>query len=654
MGREKNVGEVSAATIGDFDPEWYRSQYPDVDMLRMDPADHFERYGARLGRLGKPGGSHQKHAAAAKPWNKLPVGGEGGDPIDIRDFCKKEWARYRRRKEVLNLLTRPDLPKVTVVMTSHNAEDTVEAAVQSMLMQSYPNLEVVICDDASTDRTWSVLQALEVQTGSAVRAIRLARNSGTYLAKNIAIKEAKGDFILFQDSDDYSHAHRVACQIEPLIDDETLIATRTKYARFNPDNFSVIAREGDFAKLGLITLCVRRRVFDEIGFFDAVRKAGDDEWFRRLRHLCGSHSVQDLPVSLYNAELRPNSLIADMVTVRADGSIGQSSSKSRRAYVSIFSKRLEENGSKPDWYRSNFPPVPNKAQQAYPPEIAAITPSRAPVIGAVCSIPSRIGAFEKVIERLLPQVDELHVYLDKYARIPDFLSSKKVEIYRSENYDIDFRDNAKFLMFDQCKKRFPEGFYYFTFDDDIVYPHDYVRHLIAGIDEFDRSAVVGVHGVLLVENPQKYSRQRVVFHFSADDLANPVLVNNLGTGTVGFWSGAFDKIAPEAWGAGGMVDIEFSVLARQMGVPMVCIQRHAGWLASGELAEDDVPLFRENKKKEGVIRDKLAAAKPWGYEGIEKSLQKLNNSTAEKLEKLLPRFRDELYVSRFFQRMRRK
>lgn len=638
----------AGAVRDDFDPDWYRKQYPDVDMLRMDPADHFDRYGQRLGRVGKPSGVVGPATEAA------PTEPQSSAPIDVRVFCDKQWAQYRRRKQVLEMLTRQDLPMVTVVMTSHNAEDTVEAAVNSILMQSYPNLEVVICDDASSDRTWSILKSLEVQTGRSVRSIRLAKNSGTYLAKNIAIKEARGDFILFQDSDDYSHAHRVACQVEPLLDDHTLIATRTKYARFNPDTFNIIQREGHSAKLGLITLCVRRRIFDDIGFFDSVRKAGDDEWFRRLKHLCGTHSILDLSVSLYNAELRPNSLIADMVTVKADGSINQSSSKSRRNYVALFSKRHEDRGQNRDWFRANFPPVPSKAVELYPDDIAAISHTRPLIIAAVCSIPKRVGAFEIVVDRILPQVDELHVYLDKYESVPDFLSSDKIKIYRSEDYSIDFRDNAKFLAYDSLKAKYPNGFYYFTFDDDIVYPHDYVRHLISGIETYDRAAVIGVHGALLVEKPARYSRQRVVYHFCVDDLTQPVLVSNLGTGTVGFWSGAFDSIDPHAWGAGGMVDIDFSVTARKNGVPMVSIERHSGWLRPVELGEDDVPLFAENQKKEGIIRSKLATLQPWGYAGIESTLNRLNRQTANKLRKLLPQFRDELYVSQFVQRMRRK
>jgi len=638
----------------DFDPEWYRSQYPDVVALGMDPEQHFNRYGRRLGRQGSRNGSKLTGSEPLEQSTAAPTPVAASPIIDIRDHVEKEWVGYRGRAKVMAMLSRQDLPLVSVVMTSHNAQDTVEAAVESILMQSYPNLEVIICDDASSDRTWEILQSIQVRTGGTVKAIRLARNSGTYLAKNVAIDAAQGDFVLFQDSDDYSHCHRVACQIEPLIDDVTLIGTRTKYARFNPETFKAIPREGEIAKLGLITVCVRRRAFSEIGYFDAVRKAGDDEWFRRLRHLYGSHSVRDLQVSLYCAELRSNSLIADMVQVQSDGSIKQSSSASRRAYVKLFSERLKDKAHTQSWYKTHFPVFPSRAQQNYPPEIEAIAHQRDPIIGAVCSIPSRVDAFRCVIARILPQVDELHVYLDKYSVIPDFLDSKKITIYRSENFDVDFRDNAKFIAYNECKNAYPDGFYYFTFDDDIIYPHDYVRHLLNSVNEYDRCAVVGVHGVILVEAPQKYSRQRVVFHFSADDVNSPVLVNNLGTGTVAFWSAAFDSLDPNMWGDGGMVDIDFSIVARRCSVPMVAVQRHAGWLELNELPEGDVPLFQENSRKENIIKSKLEAAGPWGFIAIRSTLETQSPNASERLEKLLPRFVHELSVKQFFERMRRK
>jgi GT2 family glycosyltransferase len=638
-------------TSSELDPDWYRAQYPDVDLLGMDPATHYALFGKALGRRGKPiaQGGRAAPAAPPKPSDTQPV----RDLSDVRDFAEDQWCHYSRREAVLSMLARPGLPLVSVVMTAHNCEDTVEAAIESVLMQDYPNLEVVVCDDASTDRTWSILNAMSLRTGGSVRALRLARNSGTYLAKNVAVTEAKGDFIMFQDSDDYSHPMRVACSVEPLLDDPKLIGSRTSYARFNPETFRVIRRGGYDAKLGLITLCVRHSAFKQAGYFDMVRRAGDDEWFRRLRHLYGSKSIRDLSVSLYNAELRDNSLIADMIAHNPDGSIEQRTSTSRRRYVEIFSARFEKPELKRAWYTKSFPPVPARPLEQYPETIAISDHSSLPIIGGICSIPGRLEPFHNVVNRVLPQLDQLHVYLDKYDQIPSFLQSDKITVYRSQDYDVDLRDNAKFLAYDRLKKAHPEGFYYFTLDDDIRYPPDYVHHLRCGIEDYDRKAVVGVHGVVLEEEPRDYFKNRYIFHFQRDELFEPKLVNNLGTGTIAFWSGAFDTINPLQWGAGGMLDIELSIHAYRAGVPMVCLQRHANWLSAIDLPKEDIPLFKEFSAKTDRIATRLQHVQPWGIEAIRNTLNRLEQPTCAKLEGLLPQHSSGLQISRFARRFRR-
>lgn len=650
MSETVNQEIETLKSSGLFDPDWYRTQYPDVDLLRMDPAAHYVIFGKALGRQGKPIDQLGNVVPA------LPTKSSCAQPVqhlpDIHDFVEDQWHHYSRREAVLSMLARPGLPLVSVVMTAHNSEDTIELAIESVLMQNYPNLEVVVCDDASTDRTWSILQAMCVRTGGSVRAMRLARNSGTYLAKNVSITKTKGEFILFQDSDDYSHPMRIACSVEPLLDDAILIGSRTQYSRFNPETWQVIPREGHLAKLGLVTLCVRRRAFNAIGYFDAVRKAGDDEWFRRLRHLYGANSIRDLPVSLYNAELRSNSLIADMVTHNPDGTIEQFSSPSRRQYVDIFTKRHKNKEFSRPYYQKGFPPFPVRALGQYPTDVSAISSDQPLVIGAVCSIPSRIETFRAVVQRILPQLDQLHVYLDKYESVPDFLKSAKIQVYRSKDYQIDLRDNAKFLGFDRLKKANPEGFYYLTFDDDIEYPHDYVRHLLCSIDDFGGKAVVGVHGVVSFESPTNYSADRIVYHFELSALDQPKLVNNIGTGTAAFWSGAFESIDPFTWGRGGAVDIDFAILAKREGVPMICVQRHRGWLSAQELPSTDVSLFQENKARDEQLATKLRETQPWGYEAICATIGQLEASARTPFEVLLPKFPASLQVAQFAHRLR--
>lgn len=542
-------------------------------------------------------------------------------------------------------------PKVSIVVTAFNARDTVERSVRSLLMQNYPDLEVIVCDDVSTDDTWTVLQNLQKQSPKSLKIFRVNSNGGTYLAKNIAIAESSGEIILFQDSDDYSHPERVMIQVLPLIHNQKLIATRTKYLRFAPETKKVVPVASFLAKYGLITLAVRKKAFNEIGYFDAVRKAGDDEWFQRLSHLYGKESILNIDVALYLAELREGSLIADMLTFNQDGSVEQSSSAPRKEYVKIFKSRFNDKSKNKNWYKNNFPPYPLIANRQYPDSVHALENNKVKIFGNVCCIPSRLESFKKVVGRILPQVDELFVYLDKFDKTPDFLANnKKIKILLSQDTDFDYRDNAKFIQYSRLKSEL-DSFYYFTFDDDITYPYDYARSMIKRIEFYKRNVVVGVHGVVYEENVKKYFRRRIVYHFQDAHLTHPQLVNNLGTGTVAFHSDSIPEINVKEWDKSGMVDIFFANTCRKNGVPMMCIDRHSRWLMPQEESEDTPTLFGEFKEKESLIVSEIRKFPYWGYEAIRKTLESDHLSDLQ-LEALLPEFSDQVTIANTLQRFR--
>lgn len=90
---------------------------------------------------------------------------------------------------------------VSVVMATYNSEKYVHDSVRSVLNQRYQNWELLITDDASSDRTWDVLISL-AEKDSRVSLFRQAVNSGPAEARNMSIRHAKGRYIAFLDSDD--------------------------------------------------------------------------------------------------------------------------------------------------------------------------------------------------------------------------------------------------------------------------------------------------------------------------------------------------------------------------------------------------------------------------------------------------------------------
>lgn len=118
-----------------------------------------------------------------------------------------ELIRGSRRIAFLRLepeLSAQQLPSVTVIAAARNEERRLKEALVSLLDLDYPNLEVIMVDDRSTDRTGAILEELAEQHRN-LRIIHIDRLPGGWLGKNhalwVAAQQAPGDWLLFTDAD---------------------------------------------------------------------------------------------------------------------------------------------------------------------------------------------------------------------------------------------------------------------------------------------------------------------------------------------------------------------------------------------------------------------------------------------------------------------
>lgn len=92
-------------------------------------------------------------------------------------------------------------PLITVVMPNYNGHRFVEQAIDSVLNQTYPNFELLVVDDCSKDNSLQLIQQ-KAQSDDRIRVIALEHNAGVANARNVGIKEARGEFIALLDNDD--------------------------------------------------------------------------------------------------------------------------------------------------------------------------------------------------------------------------------------------------------------------------------------------------------------------------------------------------------------------------------------------------------------------------------------------------------------------
>jgi hypothetical protein len=192
---------------------------------------------------------------------------------------------------------RPDGPLVTVVMTTFNAAETVDYAVASVLDQTHDNLELFIVDDASRDATRKRLDGLAAKDRR-VRLIRNARNVGPYVSKNRAITQSMGELVTFHDSDDWRHPQHLERHLALMTAEPRLVASRSAWSRIDADGRFVLMPWGSYGHANPAATMIRRRVFREIGLFDAVRVGGDTELWARIEARYGAAAQAEIPAPL--------------------------------------------------------------------------------------------------------------------------------------------------------------------------------------------------------------------------------------------------------------------------------------------------------------------------------------------------------------------
>ena len=109
-----------------------------------------------------------------------------------------------------------DVPLISICITCYNASKTIARAIDSALSQDWQNYEIIIIDDASTDGSQEIIKKIIMQY-SFIRFLKNSINTGCAKSRNILIKEAKGEFIVFFDDDDTSRNDRLRLQYNKII-----------------------------------------------------------------------------------------------------------------------------------------------------------------------------------------------------------------------------------------------------------------------------------------------------------------------------------------------------------------------------------------------------------------------------------------------------
>jgi len=196
-----------------------------------------------------------------------------------------------------------------------------------------------------------------------------------------------------------------------------------------------------------------------------------------------------------------------------------------------------------------------------------------PLVGTIATIPARAESFVDVLPCLVPQVDRLFVYLDGHSAPPPMLKEKsKITIFRAEECG-NLHASSRLLPLTFLER----PCIFIIFDDDIIYPTNYVATLVEGLAERGGRALVGFHANCFKPPYRSYAKDRVNINFK-EALEIDTQVDELGAGTCAFLSENL-AVDPREFPHVNMDDIILAIEAERRGLPRISLRRSAGWLA---------------------------------------------------------------------------
>jgi glycosyltransferase involved in cell wall biosynthesis len=232
-------------------------------------------------------------------------------------------------------------PLVSVIVPCYNGADFLEGALRSALAQSYPEVEVVVVDDGSTD------SSPEIARRFPVRYIR-QENRGLCEARNAGIRESKGSYLVFLDADDRLKPQAIvnglgALELRPdcamAVGDHVFIAANGSHladsAKEDPlGSYYEALLKSNFIEM-ISSVLFRRSIFDEVGGFDpTLRVAEDYELYLRVaraRPIC-CHAAVVAEYRMHGANISRDSELMLTTTLQV--------LKSQERYLDSDSGRL--------------------------------------------------------------------------------------------------------------------------------------------------------------------------------------------------------------------------------------------------------------------------------------------------------------------------
>ena len=197
-------------------------------------------------------------------------------------------------------------PKVSVIMSVYNAEQTLRAAIDSILKQTYTNWEFIICNDFSTDGTQSILDEYKRLYPDKFILLKNSKNMFLSFSLNRCLEQCTGELVARMDGDDISLPDRFEKQVNFLKNNLQYQVVGTLMPRFDEDGLhdvvcmkekpdkNILRKQVPFCHA---TIMMYKEAYDAVGGYkvsDMTRRSQDyDMWFRFYKCGYNGYNIQE-------------------------------------------------------------------------------------------------------------------------------------------------------------------------------------------------------------------------------------------------------------------------------------------------------------------------------------------------------------------------
>ncbi|MCZ4409307.1 glycosyltransferase [Cryomorphaceae bacterium 1068] len=124
-------------------------------------------------------------------------------------------------------------PLVSVIVLTYNHERFIKSCLEGILNQDYENLELIVCDDFSEDKTWEIIESIDYEKGR-IRSFRNKENLGPSKNFVFALEQCKGDFIALCEGDDlWTNSSKLTLQMEGMNADSSVSLVYADYSKID-------------------------------------------------------------------------------------------------------------------------------------------------------------------------------------------------------------------------------------------------------------------------------------------------------------------------------------------------------------------------------------------------------------------------------------